>query len=88
MRVTSQPRFQKENFETNLQLVQHVKRLAAKKGVTPGQLALAWVHHQVCHLLSWLEHGFAGDIVVAVGAHTGARLSVKAVSSRRFPHVA
>ena len=27
-------------------LVERVKELAAKKGVTPGQLALAWVHAQ------------------------------------------
>jgi aryl-alcohol dehydrogenase-like predicted oxidoreductase len=37
------PRFQGDNFHTNLQLVQRVKELAAEKQVTPGQLALAWV---------------------------------------------
>ena len=40
------PRFQGENFERNLELVDRVKELAAEKGVTPGQLALAWVLHQ------------------------------------------
>ncbi|KAK9917251.1 hypothetical protein WJX75_002355 [Coccomyxa subellipsoidea] len=40
------PRFQKGAFEANLALVQRVKELADKKGVTPGQLALAWVHAQ------------------------------------------
>ncbi|KAK9803294.1 hypothetical protein WJX72_008926 [[Myrmecia] bisecta] len=40
------PRFAKEAFDQNLKLVANVKELAAKKGVTPGQLALAWVHHQ------------------------------------------
>ena len=43
------PRFQKGALESNLALVEGVKQLAAKKGVTPGQLALAWVHAQVCH---------------------------------------
>ena len=37
------PRFQGDNFAKNLQLVEQVKSLAADKGVTAGQLALAWV---------------------------------------------
>jgi aryl-alcohol dehydrogenase-like predicted oxidoreductase len=40
------PRFQGENFERNMQLVERVEELAAEKGVTAGQLALAWVLHQ------------------------------------------
>lgn len=37
------PRFQGENFAKNLELVDRVKEIAKKKGVTPSQLALAWV---------------------------------------------
>jgi aryl-alcohol dehydrogenase-like predicted oxidoreductase len=37
------PRFQGENFARNLLLVEKVKTLAAEKGCTPAQLALAWV---------------------------------------------
>ena len=37
------PRFQSENFERNLELVSRVEEIAAEKGVTAGQLALAWV---------------------------------------------
>jgi aryl-alcohol dehydrogenase-like predicted oxidoreductase len=37
------PRFQGENFFKNLELVETVKTLALEKGITPGQLALAWV---------------------------------------------
>jgi aryl-alcohol dehydrogenase-like predicted oxidoreductase len=37
------PRFQPENFKKNLELVAHVESLAKNKGVTPGQVALAWV---------------------------------------------
>lgn len=37
------PRFQGENFEKNLQLVQKLEQIAQKKGCTPSQLALAWV---------------------------------------------
>ena len=41
-----QPRFQGENFARNLELVDRVKDIAAEKGCTAGQLALAWVHAQ------------------------------------------
>lgn len=37
------PRFQGDNFAKNLLLVRQVQDLAAEKGVTAGQLALAWV---------------------------------------------
>jgi aryl-alcohol dehydrogenase-like predicted oxidoreductase len=37
------PRFQGGNFTRNLDLVEEVRRLAADKGCTAGQLALAWV---------------------------------------------
>jgi len=37
------PRFQGENFQKNLDLVKHIEELAAEKGCTPSQLAIAWV---------------------------------------------
>jgi aryl-alcohol dehydrogenase-like predicted oxidoreductase len=37
------PRFQGENFAKNLELVERVREIATAKGVTPSQLALAWV---------------------------------------------
>jgi aryl-alcohol dehydrogenase-like predicted oxidoreductase len=40
------PRFQGENFERNMRLVERVEELASEKGVTAGQLALAWVLHR------------------------------------------
>lgn len=40
------PRFQPENLETNALIFERVNELAARKGCTPSQLALAWVHHQ------------------------------------------
>ena len=39
----SSPRFQGENFAKNLELLDRVVQLAHDKGVTPSQLALAWV---------------------------------------------
>jgi aryl-alcohol dehydrogenase-like predicted oxidoreductase len=40
------PRFQGENFRKNLDLVERVRRIAEQKGVSAGQLALAWVLSQ------------------------------------------
>jgi aryl-alcohol dehydrogenase-like predicted oxidoreductase len=37
------PRFQGDNFHKNLDLVRHVQEVAAAKGCTPTQVALAWV---------------------------------------------
>jgi aryl-alcohol dehydrogenase-like predicted oxidoreductase len=37
------PRFQGENFKRNLELVRRVEAIAEEKGITPSQLALAWV---------------------------------------------
>eukprot|EP00891_Asterochloris_glomerata_P003515 jgi/Astpho2/3515/Aster-06429 len=45
-RAVRMPRFQGENFDKNYALVKEVQLLASKKGVTSGQLALAWVHSQ------------------------------------------
>ena len=39
----SQPRFQGENFQKNLDLVARVRAIANEKGATPAQLALTWV---------------------------------------------
>ncbi len=37
------PRFQGDNFNRNLQLVEQVKEMASEKSCTPAQLALAWL---------------------------------------------
>jgi len=42
----STPRFQGDNFQKNLQLVDEIKTLAAEKDCAPSQLALAWVMAQ------------------------------------------
>jgi aryl-alcohol dehydrogenase-like predicted oxidoreductase len=36
------PRFQGDNFYKNLELVAEIQQLAAEKGITPSQLAIAW----------------------------------------------
>lgn len=37
-----QPRFQDENFENNVKLVEKIEEIAKRKNCTPAQLALAW----------------------------------------------
>ncbi|OXM49858.1 aldo/keto reductase [Amycolatopsis alba] len=45
-RQTIQPRFAEGNLERNLAIVEALRALAEQKGVTAGQLALAWVQAQ------------------------------------------
>ncbi len=61
------PRFTGENLRQNLKLAERVKELAGEKGITPGQLALAWVLHRGEHIVpipgtkrvSYLEENLA-----------------------------
>lgn len=43
---TSVPRFQKENIEANMALVDFVKGIAAEKDITPAQVAISWLLNQ------------------------------------------
>ncbi|GAQ88448.1 NAD(P)-linked oxidoreductase [Klebsormidium nitens] len=43
---SAHPRFQGENKEANMKLYRTLKEIADRKGVSPGQLALAWVQNQ------------------------------------------
>jgi aryl-alcohol dehydrogenase-like predicted oxidoreductase len=45
-RLMGVPKFSEENLPQNLQLVDQVASLAKEKGITVGQLALAWLHAQ------------------------------------------
>jgi aryl-alcohol dehydrogenase-like predicted oxidoreductase len=42
----SDPRYQGENFDANMRAVEVVRDLARSAGVTPGQVALAWLLHK------------------------------------------
>jgi aryl-alcohol dehydrogenase-like predicted oxidoreductase len=61
------PRFTGENLKHNTELVERVRELADEKGITPGQLALAWVLHRGEHIvpipgtkrISYLEENLA-----------------------------
>ena len=65
----STPRFQGENFDKNLELVDRVREIADEKDVTPGQLALAWVLAQ------------GEDIVPIPGTRRRARLEENAAAA-------
>ena len=45
-RLFGQPKFSEAHFETNAKLVEQIRAIADKKGITLGQLALAWLHYQ------------------------------------------
>ncbi len=64
------PRFQESNFDTNLQLVDAVTALARARGVTPAQLALAWLLHR------------GADIVPIPGTRKIERLDENAAAAR------
>lgn len=44
-------RFQGDNLVRNLEKVEHLKAMAAAKGYTPAQLAIAWVNAQGDHIM-------------------------------------
>ncbi|MGH3459890.1 MAG: aldo/keto reductase [Kribbellaceae bacterium] len=50
-RAIGQPRFAGENLEHNLAIVRALDKLADQRGVTTGQLALAWVQHRGEHVV-------------------------------------
>jgi len=66
------PRFNGEHLQANLALAEKVSELAAEKGITAGQLALAWVLHRGEHIVpipgtkrvSYLEENLAAADVV------------------------
>ena len=63
------PRFRDANLAANLALAEEVRAIAADKGVTPAQLALAWVLHQ------------GGDIVPIPGTKRRTRLEENAAAA-------
>jgi aryl-alcohol dehydrogenase-like predicted oxidoreductase len=70
------PRFMGENFDKNLAIVEKVRRFAADKGCTPGQLALAWVLAKGEDIVpipgtkrvKYLEENAAADVVALSAA--------------------
>jgi aryl-alcohol dehydrogenase-like predicted oxidoreductase len=90
------PRFTGENFTRNLQLVDRVRQIAGEKGVTPAQLALAWVLHQgVVPIPGTKRVRYLEENVAAVGiklsddelARIDAATPVGAAAGDRYPNM-
>ncbi|GAB2745902.1 aldo/keto reductase [Nocardioides pakistanensis] len=90
------PRYQGEALENNLALVGRIREIAAEKGVTPGQLALAWVLAQGADVVpipgtkrvSYLEENVAAAAVglsVADLARLDEAVPRDAVAGQRYP---
>jgi len=93
------PRFQGENFQRNLQLVERLREIAAEKKCQPSQLALAWVLAQGEDIvpipgtkrLSYLEQNIA-SLEIKLSAEDLARIgdvaTPEAVAGERYPEAA
>ncbi len=93
------PRFQGENFQKNVELVNRITELALGKGVKPSQLALAWVLAQDEHLVPipgttrrthLLENIAALDVVLTKAdlKHIEEAAPVGAAAGPRYPESA
>jgi aryl-alcohol dehydrogenase-like predicted oxidoreductase len=93
------PRFQGENFEKNLDLVDAIRRMAAEKGCTPAQLALAWILAMEPHTVTipgtrsqerLLENAAASEIELSEDelARLDAIAPVGAAEGTRYPEAA
>jgi aryl-alcohol dehydrogenase-like predicted oxidoreductase len=86
------PRFQGDNLTANIAIVETIDALAAAKGCTPAQVALAWVHAQGRDLApipgtkrrTYLEDN-VGALDVALSAEDLTSLSDVAVQGDRYP---
>jgi aryl-alcohol dehydrogenase-like predicted oxidoreductase len=88
------PRFTGENLQANLKLAERVKELAQEKGITPGQLALAWVLSRGEQIVpipgtkrrSYLEENLAAADV-SLSAEESERIAdaVPAAAGERYP---
>ena len=90
------PRFREENFGQNMRLVERVREVAAEKGCTPSQLAIAWVLAQGPEVVpipgtkrrKYLEEN-AGAAGVELSREDLARiedvLSREAIAGERYP---
>ncbi|WP_329794161.1 aldo/keto reductase [Lentzea sp. DG1S-22] len=90
------PRFSGENLDANLKMVAELKALAAERGVTAGQLALAWVQHRGSDVvpipgtkrIKYLEENVAAaslELSDADLAAVEAAVPASAVAGDRYP---
>ena len=88
------PRFTGENLQQNLALAERVRELASDKGITPGQLALAWVLHRGEHIVpipgtkrvSYLEENIAAaDVELSDAEVEHIANTVPPAAGERYP---
>jgi len=90
------PRFQGENFVANMRMVERLKGLAERRGVTPAQLTLAWVLAQGDDIVpipgtkrrKYLEENVAAVEIALSPAEMqeiGAAFPAEAVAGTRYP---
>ncbi|MBB5157246.1 aryl-alcohol dehydrogenase-like predicted oxidoreductase [Saccharopolyspora phatthalungensis] len=90
------PRFSDDNFAANLAIVETLQRLAEKRGVKAGQLALAWVQSRGEHVVpipgtkrrSYLEQNVAAATLVLTSdelAAVQAAAPEGSVAGARYP---
>jgi aryl-alcohol dehydrogenase-like predicted oxidoreductase len=90
------PRFQGDNFTKNLDLVARIRAIAERKGISAGQLALAWVLAQGNDIVpipgtkhrKYLEENIvAGNVVISTAEMTGIAeaLPSGAAAGARYP---
>ena len=90
------PRFQGENFLKNLDLAERIRGIAELKGITSGQLALAWVLSRGGDIVpipgtkrrNYLEENIAADCIeisAAEMAEIDEALPRGAASGDRYP---
>jgi aryl-alcohol dehydrogenase-like predicted oxidoreductase len=91
------PRFTGENLKENLKLAERVKELATEKGITPGQLALAWVLSRGEQIVpipgtkrrSYLEENLAAaDVKLSAEESQRIADAVPAAAGERYPEAA
>ncbi|MEU8416575.1 aldo/keto reductase [Amycolatopsis japonica] len=98
-RQTTQPRFAEGNLERNLAMVEALRALAERKGVTAGQLALAWVQAQgddVVPIPGTKRRKYLEENVASVGLDLTAEdiaaieeaVPADAVAGERYPEAA
>jgi aryl-alcohol dehydrogenase-like predicted oxidoreductase len=88
------PRFTGENLQQNLLLAERVRELAAERGITPGQLALAWVLSRWQHVVpipgtkrvAYLEENLAAaDVQLSEADAQAIADAVPAAAGDRYP---
>jgi aryl-alcohol dehydrogenase-like predicted oxidoreductase len=88
------PRFTGQNLKQNLELAARVRELASERGITPGQLALAWVLHRGEHIVpipgtkrvAYLEENLAAaDVELSDADVRAIAEAIPAAAGERYP---